>query len=58
MMNPIAESRVDTDNDDPAPAAPELVTEDESESNDTTPGPPTKKQKTLRPHEQLEQMKK
>ena len=47
MMNPIAELRVDTDNNDPAPAAPELVTEDEPESNDTTLGPPTKKQKTL-----------
>ena len=44
---PIAESGVDTDTDDPAPAAPELVTGDESESDDTTPGPPTKKQKTL-----------
>ena len=44
---PIAELEVDTDTNDPAPAAPELVTGDELESDDTTLGPPTKKQKTL-----------
>ena len=44
---PIAELEVDTDTNDPAPAAPELVAGDELESDDTTLGPPTKKQKTL-----------